>query len=176
MSIEFDCKTYNELLKENKELQQKISKLEQQTTSHTKTVKISGWKGESGIEVKIVDDRYRIVKYRKSKATSEVSKRVSYIPVENVKIMWQLIRKQLPILPNPLNKNPRYVMKYIDSFNAIKKKYGFPITRNNFNGGQNRGKYYFPFYYYPVKVLEHYDAIKYYGHGSIQRLASKWSP
>ena len=33
--------------------------------------------------------------------------------------------------------------------------------RESFNGGSNRAKYYFPLYYYPVKILEYLDYIEY---------------
>ena len=38
------------------------------------------------------------------------------------------------------------------------------------NGGSNRTKAFFPLYYYPIKVLEYQQYIKYGGRGTITRL------
>jgi hypothetical protein len=39
-----------------------------------------------------------------------------------------------------------------------------------FNGGRNRSAYYFPMYYFPIKILEFLEIIKYEGRGQVTRL------
>jgi hypothetical protein len=39
-----------------------------------------------------------------------------------------------------------------------------------FNGGKFRSRYYFPILYYPLKVLEYFGYIIYWGRGGITRL------
>ncbi len=41
---------------------------------------------------------------------------------------------------------------------------------NAWNGGSNRAKHFFPKHYFPLKVLEKWGMIAYFGNGSILRL------
>lgn len=44
--------------------------------------------------------------------------------------------------------------KYRKLIPSIIMTYHLPIEIEEFNGGKNRAKYYFPLYYYPIKILE----------------------
>ena len=62
--------------------------------------------------------------------------------------------------------------KYRKLVPAIIKYYDFKeVDVDSFNGGKNRSKYLFPYYYYPLKILERsYKAIDYGGSGIIERI------
>lgn len=47
------------------------------------------------------------------------------------------------------------------------------VSLEAFNGGCNRAKYYFPLYYYPLKILEAKKMISYSGRGGIIRMSEE---
>lgn len=140
----------------------------------TKEVNVEGWKGESGLLVKKEIDTFKIIEHRKSKSTGEIEESIHFIPFENVKGMWEIIKGLIPKYVDGVKDDSKFKLKYKIMAYAIIEKYGFPADRNSFNGGVNRAKYYFPFYYYPVKILEWYGVIVYSGRGIVTRLSDTW--
>lgn len=127
-----------------------------------------GWKGKD--EISIFEDIkcYIIINHRKDKETEKINTKQFTIPRENVDILWQIILKQ--------EQNSYYAARYlwrkIIIYYQIDKKDNIHIENmiNSFNGGYNRSKYYFPLYYYPLKILEAKGYIKYSGRGGAMRL------
>lgn len=57
-----------------------------------------------------------------------------------------------------IGHNKAFTYKQIINGIIIQNK--LDIGPDEINGGKNRGKYYFPLYYYPMKVLEHLGYVK----------------
>jgi len=66
------------------------------------------------------------------------------------------------------------MIKYRDIAREIISKHKLDINVDAFNGGKNRSKYFFKLYYYPLKILEHLNYVRYKKHGEVEVL--KQSP
>lgn len=132
-------------------------------------IKIQGWKGKGDIKILSGLNTFRIIEYRKSKETEEIYEDERDLPFDNVYVLWGLIKKKCDM-------ETKYGYKYL--VRLVLNHYKFHEKENihldfmmeAFNGGKNRAKYYFPYLYYPLKVLEYQGKIKYFGRGGIQRL------
>jgi len=63
-----------------------------------------------------------------------------------------------------------YVVQYRYIIKKLIEKLDIEIDVDAFNGGKNRAKFYFKYYYYPLKVLESRGIINFYGRGRIERI------
>lgn len=127
-----------------------------------RTVEIEGWKSKDSIEIQKINEEWHVTEHRKDKLTNEIATNIHRIPEQNVAITWQLI--------TDLCKSIGQGITYRKIVPSLIEKYHFSIEIEEFNGGRNRAKYYFPFYYYPVKILEHLKWIRYGGRGKIVRI------
>ena len=119
-----------------------------------------GWKGKSGITVmRTEQDEYLIVEHRKSKTTGEVTEKNVVVPKINVVVLRKII--------NRLTKDGEMSTKYREIVPELKAHYGLNVGTEAFNGGLNRQKIYFPYYYYPMKILEFFKEIHYSGRGKV---------
>lgn len=133
-------------------------------------IHISGWKGKDEIELFERADLYRLVEHRKHKETGENYENEHFIPKENVLILWQIIN---------MNCAYREEYKYKYLVRKVLEYYKFHESENvpldifieAFNGGKNRAKYYFPYLYYPLKILEAKGMIAYFGKGGIMKIS-----
>lgn len=150
--------TYMELWQENQELKRRIAQLE------NKIVEIDGWKGKDDIEIFRVGNVWTVVEHRKEKGTGEVTEAKKTVAHVNVQTIWKLIKELCPVVHDK-TRYRELVPKIIEHYNFT------DVDVDSFNGGKNRSKYLFPYYYYPLKVLEkHYKVIEYGGSGIIERL------
>jgi hypothetical protein len=124
-----------------------------------KEVHIEGWKGKSSREIQENETDYKIIEYRKDKNTGEIKEQTTIIPKKNVEIMNKIIQN-CEILET-------YGYRWVIS--KLKKHYNLTVDTEAWNGGKNRAKYYFPYHYYPLKVLESQGKIRYSG-GKVMRL------
>ena len=122
-------------------------------------VHIKGWKGKSSREIQEIGSDYKIIEYRKDKNTREIKEQITIIPKKNVEIMWEIVQ----------NCEHLELYGYRWIITKLKKHYNLTIDIEAWNGGKNRAKYYFPYHYYPLKVLESQSKIRYSG-GKIMRL------
>ena len=134
---------------------------EKLTNLQNKIIELEGWKGKDEIKIFRCNDFWEIIEHRKNKTDLSISTNKLKIPHKNVVFMWSLIKKYAEI--NKKTKKGYFFEKII-----IHKNLNIDI--NSFNGGKYRKKYYFPLYYYPLKILEHIKYIKYWGGGCITRL------
>ena len=131
-------------------------------------VEIHGWKGKDELEILDEGIVYRVIEHRKNKETKETYSNEHLIPKVNVDTLWALIQIKCKICE-------KYPYKYL--VRMILNQYRFHEKENQsidmfmeaFNGGRNRAKYYFPYLYYPLKVLEAQGLIKHCGGGGIIR-------
>ena len=122
---------------------------------------LEGWKGIDNLEMFLGFDADFIIKsHQKNKETGEVTTQTHQITRLAVNTVLSLIKQE------EIGK----MVGYRDFVPKIMKKYDLKISLNSFNGGKNRTRYYFPKYYYPIKILEALNLIKYSGRGDITRI------
>ncbi len=129
-------------------------------------IDIEGWKGKGDIYVGERKDTYRIVEHRKRKETNEIYEDEHIIPKENVRILLKILKDNCELQREYKYK---YLVRKVLEYYKFHEKENIPIEImiEAFNGGKNRAKYYFPFLYYPLKVLEAQGKIAYMGRGGI---------
>ncbi len=122
---------------------------------------VEGWKGIDSLEFfKGFNANFIIKSHQKDKETGEVTTQTHQITSYAINIALSLIKQQ----------RVGEIIKYREFIPKVMKKYNLKISLNSFNGGKNRTKHYFPKYYYPIKILETLNIIKYSGRGDITRL------
>jgi len=131
-------------------------------------IEIHGWKGEGDLQINYSTDQeiYIIKEYRKEKETKETKENTTKIPKVNVETLLRILTEYAK-----LNQEYKYkwVVRKILQHYKFHDKENVPIEyfMEAFNGGKNRSKYYFPYYYYPMKVLEAQKKIRYLGRGGV---------
>ena len=139
-------------------LENKIKNLTQQVT-------LDGWKGKDKIEIKRISTEYwTITEHRKSKTTSEITTSTKRVLNDDVCKMLNVINT---LTHNKTIKETKYA-EIVPHMIAV---FDLDVTRDAFNGGKFRTLYYFPLYYYPLKILEHLEFVKYSGHGKVTPLS-----
>jgi len=128
-------------------------------------VGVDGWKGKSGIQVQepgLFKEGacYVLTEYRKDKFSGEVHAIVTPVAWENVMQLWKLIEDWAV----GMTFKPRYL------WTKLIELHGWDIEADSFNGGRYRARCYFPFYYYPMKILEG-KGVVFFGHDAIERVA-----
>ena len=165
-------------------------------TNYEERIDISGWKGKDEIELYERVDAYRLVEHRKHKETGELYENEHIIPKENVRVLWNIIKGNCDLR---VEYKYRYLVRKLvemrmidlskiipsflelDSFmrnqnkDILEKWFDFVtrISMETFNGGKFRKEVYFPYLYYPLKCLEAFDYIIYYGRGSVMRISDE---
>ncbi len=123
-------------------------------------IRIAGWKGKSGIGLvlSLSKQTYITIEYRQDKHTGDVKEVRHEIPFANVELMKEVLKMF-----------EKEKITYREIVNMLIKKRKFSVDFESFNGGGgNRAEYYFPHYYYPLKILEHDKLIHYSGRGVIK--------
>ena len=129
---------------------------------------VEGWKGKDAIEIVRGLKGFSISEHRKEKETGDIQEHITFVPLANYEALQGIILK--------LNRGEKYGAKYLWRKIIEQHKLHFiegvsiEIMLNMFNGGENRAKYYFPMYYYPMKILEAKGVIQYLGRGGCIRL------
>ena len=135
-------------------------------------IEVHGWKGTSGMEITTKDNGFLLVEYRKSKSTGEVIESKHFITRENVEELWNIILEHLPIGETYTSK---YLARKLIQKHDWHTEEGLTedIMMNALWGGKFRAKYYFPYLYFPIKILEQKGYIAYSGRGSIVRYSNE---
>lgn len=115
-------------------------------------------KNNKANEIYKVGKDWIMKEYRTVKGTGLTEVIFHKIPAERVEVMRSIL--------NRCEYGEVYGFKWVAR--NIMKAYGFEVDIDAWNGGRNRAKYYFPFHYYPLKVLEHEGYITYNGRGGVQ--------
>lgn len=122
---------------------------------------VEGWKGTDSLDFfKGFTEDFIINSRQKDKETGEISTQSHQIPFKRVNLILWVI-KHLKV---------EETIDYRKIVKKIIKSYDLQVGLDAFNGGRNRAKYYFPLYYYPIKILESLNFIKYSGRGKITRI------
>jgi len=123
----------------------------------TEKMNIEGWKGKSGFDIIEFPKIFQLVEYRKSKTTGKVNSIKHSVSKETVLQVWEVLKDY------PQTK----MLKFETLSEAICKSFGLmrffrqtgTYDKQKFFG--SRAEAYFPFYYYPLKVLEYKGVIQY---------------
>lgn len=141
---------------EIKKLNKQIEQLETELNSVTKTQCL---KGNNALKFKKTKTEWIITEPRKTNNNIESGLSKRYVTKKVLDDLWDIIKSQVTIDEPKTN--------YRNIITQIKKNNNIKISLDSFNGGRNRARYYFPLYYYPMKILEHLQYIKYGGKGQI---------
>ena len=129
-------------------------------------IDVYGWKGQGDLSIEAVEESYIVKEHRKCKESGDVETVEHVIPKKNVEFLWDLLK-------TVCEPNKKYSYKYVVSrfvdFTNIHEQEGLTKEQmvESFNGGRNRARWYFPHYYYPIKILENLGKIKYFGRGGV---------
>jgi len=124
------------------------------------------WKGKDSLEVEEYQEAYVVVEHRKDKESREVSTTERQVPKSRVDLLESLLRSRCAL---GQKYGYKYVIRLLIEHHKWHEELGVPIEMfmDAFNGGSNRAKYYFPHYYYPMKVLEWKNKVTYLGRGGV---------
>jgi len=141
---------------------QKLNEKDKEIRKKLRFADSQGWKGVDELTFENIGEKWTITEHRKDKLTGEVANAVHTIEEEHVTKLWLLIKSLCPTVGTATN--------YRKLVPCIIETYHLPIEIEEFNGGKNRAKYYFPLYYYCMKILEHLEKVRYGGRGKTVRL------
>lgn len=154
----------------NEEIRQVILSLQMQhkrfypeTPKEAKLIKIElkNWKGQGELYLgKTYEDDFIITEFIKNKDNGIVEEKERIIKHEDVNHLSKLL-SQVEI---GQKLNYKQIVRMIINSRSL------PVTLDAFNGGKNRADFYFPYYYFPLKVLEERGVITYHGRGGVTRL------
>jgi len=123
-------------------------------------INLEGWKGKDRIDIYERKEDYKVVEHRKVKETLKVDKITHIIPKADVVFMLNFLKKNC-------SENRKYKYRELAVLFIHERGWDGLCDRDSFNGGRNRAKYYFPYYYYPIKILEFYNYLRYFGRGEV---------
>jgi hypothetical protein len=131
----------------------------------TDVVESQGWKGVGKTEIVEQDDTVYLLRcWAKSKETGETYFTDHKIPKPYVTNLLGLLKEYA----TPRTEyGPHWMWRKIVLYYALhlKEQMDADMMVSFFNGSRFRSKYYFPLYYYPMKILEELGHI-YYGEKS----------
>lgn len=152
-----DLEARDALYKEINALQQRVIELEDEN-KNLRQIRVTGWKGKDKIKIKKDGKNWIVIEHRKDKKTKMVEVHNHYVKSENVAMVQSIVENYCF---GHGEIKPREVWSRI-----IKQK-KLSIDLDAFNGGSNRAKIYFPYFYWPIKVLEGLKIINYESSGKI---------
>ncbi len=131
-------------------------------------INIFGWKGQDKIEVGEDNNNYEVIEHRQEKHSGEIKKNSHIIPKVNVQVVKQIIDQ----MEQHTTHTSKYLARKLINHYRWHEKEGIneEVFMSALWGGKYRAKYYFPFLYYPLKILEDKRIIYYGGRGQIMRL------
>jgi len=155
--------------------------------ANTIDVEVEGWKGEDEPELELLTtggtlQGFNYITNRKQKDTGDVETNEHFVKLKRVVHMDEIIRMNIDVgestnyrgliedvmehrgigVQTELKDETLSEMKELspvakaDIITTIKE-----LLEEAFNGGKFRKMYYFPHYYYPLKILEAYGVIDY---------------
>lgn len=134
----------------------------------TEIIYVEGWKGKDDSSIYEGTKYFKIIEHRKEKESGEILEMCHIVTREDVSLLWSIIR----ILEMGEKYGANYLWRKIIELRGIHLKEGISVEQmlKAFNGGSNRTDYYFPLYYYPMKVLEAKGYVQFLGRGGCVRL------
>lgn len=130
-------------------------------------VNLFGWKGKDKIIIEPIEyngvwvKQWVVREHRKDKKSGDVATNNHIVDHEKVEVLRKIINLLCVVGEST---------KYRVIVKELMWHYDLDYNLEAFNGGKNRMKDYFPKYYYPIKILEKFNHIDYYGGGKVTRL------
>lgn len=150
------------LFQDRVQVMERINKQDKEIRKKLRVADSEGWKSKDELVFERIGETWIITEHRKDKKSDEIGTIVHKIPEENVIKLWDLIKKLCPSIGTSTTYR-KIALSLIET-------YHLPLDIEEFNGGRNRSASYFPYYYYPTKILEYLGEINYGGRGKITRL------
>ena len=120
-----------------------------------KNVKIGGVGSDNNLKVKrLGEDEYLVREFYDKKGVKETFRTI--IPRSRVVVVYAMITSLW-------FQNDKECFSSKKLWRSLIDNYGWDVDINAFNGGKYRRLYYFPYFYYPVKILEDAGLISYHG-------------
>lgn len=130
--------------------------------ARAKIIELESWKGKD-IPIIFKNNDHWVVKiHRKNRETGVVKTEVHRVTNESVDILYHTIIK--------LSKGTNRYLEPMEIWEELMRVYNISFELDAFNGGKKRSPYYFPFYYYGMKILQHQELIEYKSGGGKSRL------
>lgn len=132
----------------------------------TTRLNVTKWKGKDELLVEEFDNEYVLVEHRQNKETGKVKEIETVVPKEHVYALLTILRNNCV---QGESYGYKYVVRKLTEYHGWHKELGVPIDLfiDMFNGGSNRARFYFPYYYFPMKVLELTNTVTYLGRGGV---------
>jgi hypothetical protein len=145
---------------ENKELRTgRFVSLNDYETLLNSKFELEHWKGKDNILIsKPTSEAWLLITHSMIKETGEVKNR-------EITVLHYDVVKLKDILKRLCKNNNLVYAK--DIWKEIITDRGLDIDVNSFNGGNNRALFYFPLYYYPMKILDYYNLVEYTSRGVV---------
>ena len=115
---------------------------------------------ETSLNIEEIQGGYQVIETRKDKETGEVTTSRHTVPESNVQLLWDFICEECEF---------KGTLSYYDIREYLMLVTGYSGSEDAWAGGKNRTKYFFPYHYYPLKVLEVKGAITYGSRGDVSR-------
>lgn len=133
------------------------------------------WKGKDHLDFDPVPGGYVVIQHRKEKETGTVRTITHMVSSDTIQTLRRIIREHCVY---GVEYAYGFIVSKLIAEYELDTAEGIPTSTMMacFNGGRFREKYYFPLYYYPMKVLEHEGFVNYYGKGgfSLRGLNDEW--
>ena len=129
----------------------------------SRIVTLQGWKGKDELSIERESlDSWVVKEHRTDNNSGVVKESCHLISHGDVLDMWSIITVLCDC-----GERTRYrdLVRELIGSNGI-----VDADQESFNGGKNRSAYYFPLYYYPLKILEYLQFVQYHGRGGVTRL------
>ena len=120
-----------------------------------------GGRGEDSVDFnKLNKDIWIVATHKKDVESGLVRTTKRSIATEDIMEMKSIICDLMAL-------NDVTTLSYRDIVAEIIERYDLDVSIDAFNGGANRAKYYFKYYYYSIKVLEYLGEVHYGSRGTI---------
>lgn len=143
----------------------RIQELKEENKRLKKQLKNGGGKTTTELHVEQDVENDEMVLIKKKIEDSDVIKTIRHsVDKDNYIDLWKVII----MLTDEDDKKTCYR----EIVSALITKNGWDVDVNSFNGGKNRSKYMFPYYYYPLKMLQSRGYVD-YNNGNVKRKVFK---
>lgn len=135
-----------------------------------KVIVLRRWKGHDDLVVeRLSESSWRVVEHQKEKGTGEIKEIETVVDHDDVLDMWSIVCDCCR--PGESATYRQVVRRVIEGIKVMQPD--ADVELDSFNGGKYRRLYYFPLYYYPLKILEHLRFIAYCGSGRVTRISEE---
>jgi hypothetical protein len=142
------------------------------TSPSAESVKNVPWKGKDQPTISKIGDIWVWTEHRNmdkhGSDIKEINKTIPHLRVvELFDILINLTSEERKNDPRKYKKEPVKLKSRAVWARLMERHNLSDVEIDAFNGGKNRAKYYFPLFYYPMKILEHLKKVEYKASGQV---------